>query len=133
MSGPRQASEPDWWPELAAVRQAASEGRLTLGRCPACGQVHYYPRLACPFCLGPARFEEASGEGVIYSLSVLRRGPGAPSAVAYVTLAEGVSILARMGECDFDTLRIGDAVRLTDLATEKGGMVPIFVPEGEER
>lgn len=123
-----EASQPDWWPELAPVREAASQGRLTLGRCTACDQVHYYPRLVCPFCLEPARFEQASGEGVIYSLSVLRRGAGAPSAVAYVALAEGVSILARMGNCDFDALRIGDVVRLAGIDSQKAGLVPIFTP-----
>jgi len=122
------SSRSSWWPELKPVRQAAAEGRLTLGRCTVCDKHHYYPRLVCPFCLAPARFEAAAGEGVIYSLSVARRGPGSPSAVAYVSLSEGVTILARIDGCDFDAVRIGDPVRLSSVGGDGESLAPVFSP-----
>lgn len=131
MTIPADVTQPDWWPELLPVREAATQGRLMLGRCSACNGAHYYPRPICPYCLSPARFEQASGKGVIYSLSVLRRGAGEPSAVAYVTLFEGVSVLARLGDCDLDALRIGDAVQLTGMDLHKNSLVPIFAPHGD--
>ena len=32
---------------------AAREGVLSLPRCEDCGEAHFYPRPACPFCGGP--------------------------------------------------------------------------------
>ena len=69
---------------------AASQGKLVIKKCTACGQVHHYPRALCPFC-GSDRTEwvPASGRGTIYSYSVMRRA-SPPYAIAYVTLAEGL-------------------------------------------
>lgn len=127
------ASRSNWWPELEPVRQAAADGRLTLGRCTACQKHHYYPRLVCPFCLAPARFDAADGEGVIYSLSVVRRGAEAPSAVAYVSLVEGVTILARIDGCDFDAVRIGDPVRLLSVGGNGESLAPVFSPRSRDK
>jgi uncharacterized OB-fold protein len=106
---------------------AAADGRLLIGRCRSCGQAHYYPRTLCPFCLGETDWEAASGDGVIYTYSVQRRGPGAPYAIGYVTLSEGPSLLTNFVECDFDALRCGEAVRLIWAQTE-GAPVPVFRP-----
>ncbi len=114
-------------PETEAFWQAAREGRFCLRRCTACGQTHWYPRAICPFCLGDTVWEEASGDGVIYSYTVMRRAPE-PYALAYVTLAEGPTMITNIVGCDFDALRIGQPVRLAWVETQGGPPVPCFTP-----
>ena len=57
----------------------------------------------------------------------MRRAP-TPYAIAYVTLAEGVSMLTNIVDCDFDTIRIGRDVRLVFKPTDGGPPVPMFTP-----
>lgn len=118
----------DFWPELSPVRDHAAEGRLTLGRCTACGDAHHYPRALCPFCLAPTVFEPASGLGVIYSLSVSRRGPKAPVVLAYVTLDEGPAVLGRIIDCDVDALAIGQRVAACMPNPDPMDLSPSFTP-----
>lgn len=118
----------NWWPELKAVREAADRGELSLGFCDPCGRAHYYPRAVCPYCLSPATRRAASGEGVVYSLTVLRRGPDAPSGVLYVTLSEGVTVLGRLEPKAIDAVSIGDAVRFSRIDQTDEGLVPVFMP-----
>ena len=59
--------------ENKAFFDAAREGRLMIGQCKACKQVHYYPRAVCPFCASEATLVPAKGTGKIYSYSVMRR------------------------------------------------------------
>jgi len=105
----------------------ARAGKLLIRRCTACHQVHWYPRPVCPFCFGNTEWEAASGDGVIYSYSVLRRAP-VPYAMAYVTLAEGPTMMTNLVGCDFDGLRIGQKVRVAFTEAEGGGPVPTFTP-----
>ena len=115
-------------PEIQAFWDAAAAGRLAIKRCAACGQVHHYPRALCPFC-GSDRTEwtEASGRGTVYSYSVFRRAP-IPYAIAYVTLAEGPTMMTNIVDCDLDAIRIGQAVRVSFKPTEDGPPVPMFSP-----
>ena len=55
----------------------------------------------------------------------MRRVP-VPYAIAYVTLAEGPTMLTNLVRCDFDALRIGQAARLAWTDTEGGPPVPTF-------
>ena len=113
-------------PENKPFFDAAREGKLLLGRCSTCKELHYYPRAICPFCLSDKiEWVEAKGKGTLYSYSVMRRVPE-PYAIAYVTLDEGVTMLTNMVDCDLDRLRIGDAVRLVFKAAEGGEMIPMF-------
>jgi len=70
---------------------------------------------------------DASGKGVIYSYSVMRRG-ATPYAIAYVTLDEGVTMMTNIVDCDFDSLAIGQAVEVTFRATEGDQVLPVFRP-----
>jgi uncharacterized protein len=112
-------------PESKPFFDATREGRLMLGRCKSCRELHYYPRVICPFCAGETEPVAAKGNGKLYSYSVMRRVPE-PYAIAYVTLDEGVTMLTNMVDCDLDRLRIGDAVRLVFKAAEGGEMIPMF-------
>ena len=106
----------------------AREGRLLLKRCTSCGEFHYYPRAVCPFCASErTEWVQAQGRGRVYSYSVMRR-VAEPYAIAYVTLDEGVTMLTNLVECDFDRLRIGDAVRVVFKPAAGGEMIPMFAP-----
>jgi uncharacterized OB-fold protein len=115
-------------PETRPFWEAAADGRLQIGRCETCGEAHFYPRSLCPFCFGPAHLETASGEGVVYTVSVTYRGAPQPFAIGYVTLAEGPRILTNFVDCDLASLAIGQAVRLVWSPAEGGAQVPTFTP-----
>ena len=114
-------------PESAAFYEAAKEGRFLIGRCTDTGRFFWYPRAVSPFTLGPATLEPASGRGTIYSYSVMRRATP-QTAIAYVTLEEGPTMLTGLVDCDFDALRVGQAVRLVWKPSDGGPPVPCFTP-----
>ena len=113
-------------PDTEAFWQGARAHRLLLPRCTSCGRLHWYPRPVCPFCFADIVEQvEATGHATIYAFSVARRTPE-PFAIAYVTLAEGPTVLTNLVGCDFDRLRIGQAVRLVWADAEGGPPVPTF-------
>jgi hypothetical protein len=125
----RSIPAPPTNPETQAFWDAATQGTLLVKRCTACGEPHWYPRALCPFC-GSDRTEwtPASGRGTIYSYSVFRRAP-IPYAIAYVTLAEGPTMMTNIVDCDLDAIRIGQAVQVRFKPTEDGAPpVPMFSP-----
>ncbi len=114
--------------ETQAFWEAASAGTLLVKKCASCAQVHHYPRAICPFCFSETtQWLPASGRGTIYSYSVMRRVP-VPYAIAYVTLEEGVSMMTNIVDCDLDTIRIGQRVKVVFKPTEGGPPVPMFTP-----
>jgi uncharacterized OB-fold protein len=126
MSGPPSVLDPAASPEHAPFRDAARAGRFVIPVCRACGKAHWYPRARCPFCFGnEIDWREASGAGVIYSYSVMRRATP-PSAIAYVTLPEGPSVLTSIVDSDFAQLAIGAAVRVVLKEVADGMYFPFF-------
>ena len=114
--------------ENQAFWTAAKEGRFTVPTCSACGKAHWYPRAICPHCLSDkTELQQASGNGTIYTHSVMRRAP-VPYAIAYVTLQEGVSMMTNIVDCDLDKIKIGQAVRLVFRPSDGGPPVPMFTP-----
>lgn len=114
------STEPFW--------AAAREGVLKIRRCVSCAKFHWYPRPVCPFCMGDTAWENAVGFGDIYSVSVTRRAGPIPYAIAYVLLDEGVTVLTNIVDCDLDSLRIGQRVKVCFKKTEDGASVPMFTP-----
>ncbi|MGH7072857.1 MAG: Zn-ribbon domain-containing OB-fold protein [Stellaceae bacterium] len=105
---------------------AAANGQLLVKKCLACGEVHYYPRTICPFCHSDrTEWLAASGQGTIYSYSVMRRA-AEPYAIAYVALEEGATVLTNIVGCPFDEIAIGKAVRVVFTPSEGGPPVPMF-------
>ncbi|MCF4123928.1 Zn-ribbon domain-containing OB-fold protein [Methylobacterium sp. SyP6R] len=121
--------DPPASPDSAPFVAAAREGRFLLRRCAACGKAHWYPRALCPFCFGETAWEEASGEGTIYSYTVLAR-EDPPRTVAYVTLAEGPTMLTSLVDCDPQALAISLPVQLVFASSRDGTPVPCFRPAG---
>jgi uncharacterized OB-fold protein len=125
----RKIAPPPVNPETKAFWDAARQGKLMLKKCLACGQIHYYPRALCPYCLSErTEWLAASGRGSVYSYSVMRRAP-VPYAIAYVSLEEGVTIMTNLVDCDFDKIRISQKVRLVFKPTDGGPPVAMFTPE----
>lgn len=111
-----------------AFWSAARDGRLTTRRCQSCGKLHWYPRPICPHCQGDTDWEALSGLGSIYSVSVTRKAGPHAYAIAYVTLDEGITVLSNIVDCDLDTVRIGQRVKVVFKSAEDGQPVPMFAP-----
>ena len=120
------APEPN--PETKPYWDAAAEGGLLIRRCAACGRAHHYPRALCPFCFSDrTEWQTASGNGTLYSFSVMQRAP-VPYAIAYVTLDEGPRMMSNLVDCDFDTIRIGMKLKAVFKPTEGGLKLARFTP-----
>ena len=129
MSTPmRSIPAPEPNPETQPFWDAARRGELLLRRCGHCGEAHFYPRTICPLCgSADTAWEQAAGDGTIYSFSVMRQAK-IPYAIAYVTLDEGPTMMTNIVETDLDAIRIGQRVRVVFVPTEGGAPVPMFRP-----
>jgi uncharacterized OB-fold protein len=115
--------------QTQAFWDAARRGRLAIPFCAACGKAHWYPRAVCPFCAGvQVEWRDASGKGTIYAYSVMRRA-AEPYVIAYVTLAEGPTMLTNIVDCDVDKVRIGQSVSVVFKHSDNGQPVPMFRPQ----
>ena len=114
-------------PENQVFWQAAQKDRLVLKVCNSCKEVHYYPRTICPHCgSNDTAWLDSEGVGEIYSFTVMRRGVEVPFAMAYVRLAEGISLLTHLYGFDFDAIRIGQKVRVVFQGTQDGQKTHLF-------
>jgi uncharacterized OB-fold protein len=128
MDGKVKYPAPQGNPETKQFWDAAASGRLLIKRCTACGEPHYFPRSICPFCFSDQTvWEESSGEGTVYSFSLMRKSATGPYAIGYVTLKEGPSLLTNFVDCDMDKLKIGQRVKVVFKPTD-GAPLPFFTP-----
>lgn len=106
-------------PDTRPFWEASRDQQLRYQICQGCKRVVFYPRQHCPYCLGlDLRWATSSGQGTIYSLSVVRRSrhpyfaDKVPYAVAMVDLDEGFRMLSNIvGVADPGAeLRIGQRV-----------------------
>jgi uncharacterized OB-fold protein len=120
-------SEPFW--------QATAEGRLRLCRCTECRHWIQPPLERCPICEGPTGFEDASGEGRLYSYTVVRRAavPGYQERVPYVVgLVEldeqpGLRLPALLPDVDPDAVAMGQFMRVEFVPLAGGTFsIPVF-------
>ena len=126
MAQERKIIAPLPFPETEPYWEAARQGKLLLKHCAGCGAYHFYPRVLCPFCFSEqTEWREASGTGTIYSFSIMRRAE-VPYAIAYITLAEGPTMMSNIVDCDLDAIRIGQRVRLVFKPADNGQQVPMF-------
>lgn len=124
-----QATDPGTDEEVgpqARYFAALAKGRFEIQRCAACARHQFYPRALCVHCGGQdLAWESPSGEGVVYSFSIVRRKPeaGGDYNVALVDLAEGVRMMACVEGVALQALRIGMPVRARVAAGEDGARV----------
>ena len=61
-------------------------------------------------------------------MSVTRRAGPIAYALALVKLDEGVTMMTNIVDCDLDTLRIGQRVKVCFKPADDGQPVPMFTP-----
>ncbi len=128
MSDKPKLPSPQGNPESKPFWDAATQGKFLFKRCNACKEPHYFPRALCPFCFSDQTvWEESKGEGKIYSYSLMRKSAAGPYAIGYVTLDEGPSLLTNFVDCDLQTLKIGQRVKVVWKPTD-GAPLPFFTP-----
>jgi uncharacterized OB-fold protein len=118
---------------------AALEGRLVATRCTNCGTFILPPSEFC-FSCQHQEFEwvELPGTGTVYAFTVVRHAlsPQLEAVVPYVagvieldgTQGAGARMIANIVDCDPDTVRIGDRVRIVFERVSDTYAVPRFTP-----
>jgi uncharacterized protein len=94
-------------------RRFLADGRFMILRCIDSGRYIFYPRVAEPLT-GSTNLEwvEASGRGTVYSTTVIRQKPPAPSYnVALIDLDEGPRMMSRVEGLAPEQVRIGMRVK----------------------
>jgi uncharacterized OB-fold protein len=108
---------------------AAAEGKLLVKKCGDCGKHHHYPRAICPHCFSSkVDWTQAKGSGTVYSFSVTRRAGPVAYCIAYVQLDEGPKMMTNIVDCDLDSVKIGQKVKVTFKKTVAGVSLPMFTP-----
>jgi uncharacterized OB-fold protein len=118
----------------ADFQRFLSEGRFMIQRSRASGQYVFYPRTVAPGT-GARDLEwvEASGQGTVYSTTVVRKKPPEPSYnVALIDLAEGPRMMSRVEGIAPDAVGIGMAVR-AKIVDQDGEPVVVFEPAEADR
>ncbi|HEX5367361.1 MAG TPA: OB-fold domain-containing protein [Acidimicrobiales bacterium] len=124
-----ELSQPFW--------DATRERRLVAQRCQRCQRFVWYPRRACPGCLGhdTLRWEPVAGEGTIYTFNVMRR-PGnpmmadeVPYVIALVDLDEGYRMSTNVVGTAPEAVACDQRVTV-DWSTvlDDGRRLPMFTP-----
>ncbi|MDA0239559.1 MAG: Zn-ribbon domain-containing OB-fold protein [Proteobacteria bacterium] len=97
----------------AVFRDGLTSGKFIIQKCGDCDSHIFYPRAMCPEC-GSIKLTslEASGQGTVYSTSVVRNRPeqGGNFNIAIVELAEGPRLMTRVQDIEPDQVQIGMAV-----------------------
>jgi uncharacterized OB-fold protein len=106
---PTGYSKPFW--------EAAKHGRLLLQFCPEAKLYQHFPRPVSLYT-GKRNLEwrEVSGRGVVYAVTVTRRGPPAfngaePYLVATIQLDEGVRFMSNLVNCPVESAHVGLRVK----------------------
>ncbi len=101
-------------------REAKHRYRLVGTRCENCNTLYFPPRDICPKCrresVGKMREEELSGEGEIYSFTIVHDGLAqfklqVPYVMALIKTKEGPLVTGQIVDCDTSEIKIGLNVR----------------------
>jgi len=112
-------------------REFLAAGELQLQYCAACAAVTAQMVVLCPSCGAPdLTWRRASGHGTVYSVTVVRSGPGrdAPYCVALIDLDEGARVMSRVEGVAPDAVHIGMAVVAEVVQPAEGEAYHIFRP-----
>jgi len=125
---PAPVIDAEWAPHWAA----SLEGRLVVQRCPACGHTQFYPRAHCLVCRHAVEWEQVSGQGTIYSFTVIRQNPSRsfrhllPLVVALVDLDEGPRLMTNIVGSAPEEVRIGAPVQVRFQLVSDAAALPLF-------
>jgi uncharacterized OB-fold protein len=125
--------------EAGPYWEATRARRLVLPWCTSCDRPFWYPRAACPGCLGTdIEWREATGRGTVYAVSVQHNAAlpefkdQVPYAVALVELDEGVRFMSNIVTSDPTDVAVGQRVRLSWEPIDDGRALAVFEAEEEE-
>lgn len=111
------------------------QGKFMLQRCRSSGAHFFYPRVMTKGAsISDLEWVEASGMGVVYASTVIRRNPdhGGSYNIAIIELAEGPRMMSRVLGIAPESVRIGMKVRARIEAPQWPSpakhAVPIFYP-----
>ena len=121
-------------PEPSAVSAqfwaATEKHQLTMQRCETCDRLVWYPRSVCPRCGEfSLRWEQLSGQGVVYAVSVHHRpahpafADKVPYSVVLVDLDEGARIMSNVFG---PPPTVGDSVSVEWIPLDDGRNLPTF-------
>lgn len=103
-----------------AFWDASRQHRLSIPKCNACGEYHFYPRELCPHChSNDLEWVDVSGKGEVYSYTIVRKpagpvfAPDVPYVVAMIVLDEGPRMLTNIVTDDVENVLIGDRVTVS--------------------
>jgi uncharacterized OB-fold protein len=111
----------------AEFRAFLGEGRFMIQRSRSSGVHVFHPRVLAPGTgVRDLEWIEASGRGVVYSTTVVRRKPPEPSYnVSLIDLAEGPRMMSRVEGVDPASVTIGAAVQAR-ICDQDGEPVVVF-------
>ena len=93
---------------------ALKNGAFRIQRCSGCAKHVFYPRVLCNHCGSPdLTWVDASGNGTVYSTTVVRRkaDAGGDINIALIDLEENVRMMSRVDGMSIDDVRIGMPVK----------------------
>ncbi|HUZ09839.1 MAG TPA: OB-fold domain-containing protein [Acidimicrobiales bacterium] len=113
--------------------EAARRGQLVVPECDACARRHFPPEARCPYCRSTWHWAVSSGEGEVYTFSVVHRGASPDFAVPYVLADVDVdggtwTTTTNIVGCEPDEVRIGMPVRATFEAQNDEITLVLFAP-----
>lgn len=121
----RGAGQPYW--------KGAREGRLSVPKCQACGEAHWYPRLYCPHCGSDSLvWIDCTGRGTVHTFTVVRQSghpyfkSRVPYVLAMIDLEEGPRLISNIVDCEIDRVHVGAPVRVSFEAIDDSTGVPLF-------
>lgn len=103
-------------------RESRHRYRLVGTRCTNCNTLYFPPREVCPECrresVGKMKEEELSGEGEVYSFTVVHDGleqfkMQIPYVIALIRMKEGPLITGQIVDCSPEDVKIGSKVSAT--------------------
>ena len=122
-------SQPFW--------EAAKQQRLVVQRCRECGYFNHPPRPACDACQSQQlQFEPVSGQGTIYSFTVMHQ----PNVAGFENQIPYINILVELEEqpllfmvsnlpaSDLDKIKIGGQVEVSFEEVDPDPALPQFRP-----
>jgi uncharacterized OB-fold protein len=108
-------------------REIPQRYRYEAAQCKKCGKIFFPPRLVCSGCRGrefaPTRLAQ---DGAIETFTIIRVAPTgfgdeAPYAVGIIKLDDGAKLTAQIVDCEPESLKIGDRVRLEFRRVQQDG------------
>lgn len=126
-----QLAQPDDCGAEKHYHQLLEDGVFAIQRCGDCAKFIFYPRMVCPHC-GSTKlnWEEASGQGEVYSTTTVRRKPerGGDYNVALINLKEGVRMMSRVEGISPEDVKIGMSVQ-SQIIQENDTPLIVFTPQ----